>query len=89
MSRFADMLIVGIVWIIAVVIHIIAVELFAPGTPLHGVASGVAMFDGAAKADLWHEILAVWVPLITGAGISAFAFIREYRRQRVTRRRRV
>jgi hypothetical protein len=87
MSRFVDMLVVGVTWIISIVIHIISIELFAPGTPLHELATGVVMFDGGAKADLWHEILAVWVPLIAAAGICAWAFIREYRRQRITRRR--
>jgi hypothetical protein len=89
MSRFADILIVGTTWTLAAVFHIIGIELFAPGTALHGVASSASMFGAAAKADLWHEILAVWVPLIAASGVSAFAFVREYRRQRITRRSRL
>lgn len=85
MSRGFDFLVVGIIWIIAVVIHLTAVELFAPGSPLFSVASsGNATMNGQARAELWHEILALWVPLLAGGGISAWAFVREYRRQRVT-----
>lgn len=85
MSRAFDFVVVGVIWTIAIVIHFIAISLFAPDTPLHTLAStGTATMNGAERADLWHEILAVWVPMFACGGISAWAFIREYRRQAVT-----
>jgi len=84
MSRAFDFTVVGVITIIAVVIHLIAVELFAPGTPLHRVASAGVALEGAARADLWYEILSVWMPLLAFGGILAWATIREYRRQAIT-----
>jgi len=84
MSRAFDFTVVGVITIIAVVIHLIGVELFAPGSPLHAVASSATAMNGAERADLWYEILAVWVPLMAFGGICAWAAIREYRRQAIT-----
>lgn len=71
--------------IIAVLVHLIAVELLAPGGILYGVATdGTAVMNGAARAGLWFQILSVWVPL----GVFAFAwlwvFVRMFRRQVTT-----
>lgn len=90
MSRAFDFTVLGVIYIIAIVIHLMGVELFAPGTPLHTIASdGTGTMNGAARADLWHEILTVWVPLLGMAGISAWVFLREYRRQATTAVQRV
>jgi len=81
-SRSFDFVVVGVIGIIASVIHLMAVELFAPNQPLHQLASdGTSVMNGAARADLWFEILSVWMPLIAFGGILAWAMIREYRRQ--------
>jgi hypothetical protein len=62
-----------------------AVSLFAPDAALHSIAStGTSAMNGAATADLWYEILAVWVPLLAGGGILSWAILREYRRQAFT-----
>jgi len=76
----------GVIATIGVVIHRIAIELFAPGKPLHELASdGTGVLNGAARADLWFEILAVWMPLFAFGGIAgAYILIREYRRQTQT-----
>lgn len=85
MSRAFDFIVVVVIWIIAAVIHMMGVTLFAPGTGLHSIAStGTAAMSGADRADLWYEILAVWVPLAAGIGIAAWAIVREYRRQAFT-----
>lgn len=85
MSRAFDFTVVGVIWVIAVVIHLMSVELFAPGSPLYQLAvDGTETMNGQARADLWYEILAVWVPLGAAGGISAWAFLREYRRQAAT-----
>ncbi len=85
MSRAFDFVVVGVIWIVAIVVHMIGIELFAPGTPLYEIAvDGTAAMNGGERADLWHEILTVWVPLLAMGGISAWAMVREYRRQAVT-----
>jgi hypothetical protein len=82
MSRAFDFVVVIVIWIIAAVIHLMGVSLFAPGAALHSIAStGTSAMNGASRADLWYEIIAVWVPLAAGMGIAAWAMVREYRRQ--------
>lgn len=74
-------MVVGTVTIIAVVIHRIGIELFAPESGLHEIASvGTQAMNGAARADLWFQILSIWVPLGAFTGIIAWSLIREYRR---------
>jgi hypothetical protein len=88
-SRIFDFTIAGVIVIIAAVIHRAAVELFAPESPLHEIASdGTGALNGAQRADLWFEILAIWVPILTIGGIIAWIFLREYRRQVATAVRR-
>ena len=90
MTRAYDFVVTGVIYIIAIIIHLMAVELFHPGGPLYSIASsGTGAMDGASRAQLWYEILSVWVPLLAVGGISAWAFIREYRRQAVTAVQRV
>lgn len=84
MSRAFDFVLVGIIYIIAAVIHLMAIELLAPGTPLYETASTATNLNGAERAQLWYEIVAIWVPLIAMGGITAYAVMREYRRQAVT-----
>jgi len=75
----------GVITIIAAVIHRTAVELFAPESPLHVIASdGTSAMNGAARADLWFQIIGIWVPLLAIGGIFAYGLIREYRRQVTT-----
>ena len=90
MSRAFDFVVVGVIWIIAIVIHLVSIQLFAPGSPLFELAtSGTATMHGTERAENWHQILAVWMPLLACGGISAWAFVREYRRQAATARRAV
>jgi len=85
MSRSFDFVVVGVIWLISSVIHLIAVELFAPGKPLYSVATdGTSVMNGTERATLWFEILAVWVPVLAAIGILAWALLREYRRQVAT-----
>jgi len=85
MGRAFDFTVVGVVWIICVVIHRISVELFAPGTALYRIATtDTAAMNGTENATLWFEWIAVWMPIVVGGGILAWAFVREYRRQVAT-----
>jgi len=85
MSRAFDFTVVTVVFIVAAVVHLMGVELMAPGTPLYVLATdGTEVFNGQARADQWYMIISVWVPLISTFGIFAWAMVREYRRQAVT-----
>lgn len=82
MSRAFDFVTVGVVWIVSIIVHRIAVELFAPEALLHALASdGTEAMNGAARADLWFEILGIWIPIAVAFAILLFALFREYRRQ--------
>jgi hypothetical protein len=81
MSRPYDYTVGGVIIIISAVMHRLGVEIFAPESPLHSIASQGAAMNGASRADLWFEILAIWMPLL-GVGFAfAFMLMREYRRQ--------
>jgi hypothetical protein len=85
MSRAFDFIVVGVIWIIAAVIHLIGVSLFAPDSPLYTVATdGTETMNGAARAAFMSEFFIIWLPLMAGIGIMAWAMIREYRRQAAT-----
>jgi len=82
MSRAYDIVVAAVLVIISNVIHLIAVELFAPNQPLYEVATdGTQNVNGAARAALWFEILSVWVPLSVVFCAFAWMMIREYRRR--------
>jgi len=81
-TRIFDFTLSGVLVILAAVIHRMAVELFAPESPLHRLASdGTQIMSGAARADLWFQMLAIWVPLMVIGFAGLYLLIREYRRQ--------
>lgn len=85
MGRGFDFVVIGVIYLVAFIVHLMAIELLAPGSPLHVVAStGTSAMNGAERADLWYEMLAIWVPLLAIGGITAWGFVREYRRQTIT-----
>jgi hypothetical protein len=82
MGRAYDFTVVGVVWIIDLTVHLISVQLFAPDGTLYQIATdGTENLNGADHANIWFQWLAVYMPLTVGAGILAWAFMREYRRQ--------
>ena len=84
-TRVFRFTVVGVIYIISAVIHRMAVELFAPESPLHDLASsGTAVMNGAARADLWFQILSIWLPLFAMGGISLWALSAEYKTQTIT-----
>lgn len=85
MSRGFDFTVVSVIWVICTVIHYMGVILLQPGSPLHDVATdGTANVGGPAFAEIVWQSVAIWIPMIAGAGILAWAVLREYRRQAVT-----
>jgi hypothetical protein len=84
-TRVFRFTVVGVIYIISAVIHRMAVELFAPESPLHALASdGTAVMNGAARADLWFQILSIWIPLLAMGGVTAWLLVTEYRTQTIT-----
>jgi len=82
MSTAYDLVVGTVLTIIAMVIHRVGTELFAPNKPLHEIASdGTAVLSGASRVDLWYQILTIWVPLLVIGGAWAYVMIRIYRRQ--------
>ena len=85
MSRAFDFTTVGVTWIICVIIHRLAVELFAPDSTLYQIATiDNSNVNAAENVSIWWQWIGVYMPLTVGAGILAWAFIREYRRQVAT-----
>lgn len=87
MTLAYDLVVSGVIICIAAVVHLLSIMLFAPGTELHILASEATMFSGAQRAQLWFEILSVWVP--AGGLVVAFTWpiVRAYRRQARTAQR--
>jgi uncharacterized membrane protein len=82
MTTAYDLVIGTVISIIAMIIHRVGTELFAPDKPLHEIASdGTAVLSGASRVDLWYQTLTIWVPVLAIAGIWAYVFIRIYKRQ--------
>lgn len=85
MSRAFDFTVVGVIISVAVIVHLIGVNLFIPGTPLYDLATdGTEAMNGQQRADMWAQALVIWVPLLSSGGILAWAFVREFRRQATT-----
>lgn len=90
MSRAFDFTVIGVIISVAVVVHLIGVNLFIPGTPLYEIATdGTEAMNGQQRADMWAQALVIWVPLLSSGGIISWGFIREYRRQATTAARSV
>lgn len=84
MTRAFDFVVGGTVSVIAVIIHRVSIELFAPGQPLYDIATSSSNLQATARATLWFEILTVWAPLLVFATIWLWVLIREFRRQIAT-----
>lgn len=82
MGRAYDFVVAGVLTMIAIIIHLVSVELFSPDKPLYGIATdGTQVMNGAARAAFWSEFLIVWMPLAVVATAMTWVFIREFRRQ--------
>jgi len=82
MSTAFDLTVATVISIIAIVIHRVGTELFAPDKPLHEIASdGTAVLSGASRVDLWYQTLTIWVPILVIGGAWAYVFVRIYKRQ--------
>lgn len=90
MTRAFTFVVLTVTYVISYVIHLIATRLFHPDGPLYGVATdGTEIMNGPERAHFMFEVLSVYVPLLAVAGITAWAVVKEYRRQTQTTQRRV
>lgn len=81
-NRAYDIVVAGVLMTVSVIIHLMAVNLFAPDQPLWNVATdGTSVLNGTQKAALWFEILSVWMPLLVFGTAMVYVMVREYRRQ--------
>lgn len=77
-----DLTVASVVTIIAIVIHLIGIELVAPGAPLYEMAAtGTSNLGGADKANFWFQIFVVYIPLIAIGGVWVWTIIKSYKRQ--------
>jgi hypothetical protein len=80
-SRAYDFTVLGILSIICVVVHLMAVELLGPSTELFALATeGTENVNGTENAYLWYQIIAIYAPFGSFVGMIAWAVVREYRR---------
>lgn len=84
MTLAYDIVVSSVLLLMAIIAHLMAVELFAPGTALHAAASTADNLGGAEKADLWYQIFVMWIPLLVAGTAFAWPFVRAYRRQGVS-----
>lgn len=84
MTLAYDLVVSGIIIIISVIVHTMAIELMAPGTALHASATMATNLQGPARADLWYQIFVQWIPVAGLFTSVAWPFVRAYRRQSAT-----
>lgn len=83
MGRIEVFAAIAVIWMSAVVVHLLAAATLGPSSALHMQATSASM-GGADWAMNIYEILTVWVPVTAVAGSAVFGFVYEYRLQRAT-----
>jgi uncharacterized membrane protein len=82
MSTAYDLVVGTVLSIIAMIIHRLGAELFAPDKPLYAIATdGTAVLNGASRVELWYQTLTIWMPILVIGGAWTYVMIRIYRRQ--------
>jgi len=84
MTTAFDFVVGSVISIISILIHRVALTLFAPGQPLYSVAADATALGGPEKAFLWFQIIAIWAPLLAFGSIWLWVAIRLYKRQIAT-----
>jgi len=77
-----DLVVASVVTIVAVVVHLMMVELISPGTILWETATtGTENLNGTQRVSFWFEIMVLWVPLIGIGGVWLWTVVKAYKRQ--------
>lgn len=70
---------IGLIWILAIVIHWFGVVLFAPGTEVYMLGdTGVGTYIDAQWQDNMYKVFAVRVPLLFIALSALWGFAKAY-----------
>lgn len=79
MSRAYRYATIGLIWILAMVIHWFGVTLFAPGTDVYALGEvGVGMYVEAGWRDQMYKVFAQYIPLLFVAASMLWGFAKEY-----------
>jgi len=83
-NRGTAFIIIGVVYTISVIIHLMAATLFEPGGVLYRGAVSAEHFNGEYLAEQWYDVLVIWAPVLSVAGVTMWGIVNEYRRQTQT-----
>lgn len=79
MSRMYRFATIGLIWILAIVIHWFGVTLFAPGTNVYALGNvGVGMYIDANWQDNMYKVFVQFIPLLFVGGSLLWGFAKEY-----------
>lgn len=86
MSRAYRFAAIIVLWIVAATMHLLAVQLFAPGTALYQFAGpAVGTFVGEHWREDFYRHMVRNIPLLIVAFSFIWGFASEYEAQRITR----
>lgn len=79
MTRVYRYATIGLIWILAIIIHWFGVTLFAPGTDMYILgASGVGTFIDSAWRDQMYKVFAQYIPMMFIGLSLLWGFAKEY-----------
>lgn len=79
MARMFRYTTIGLIWILAFVIHWFGTVFFAPGTETYALAGpGVGTFVDEGYRDQMYLVFVQYIPLIFVAGSLLWGFAKEY-----------
>lgn len=83
MGRIEVFAAIGVIWMSAAIIHLLAAATLGPDSMIHVQAASSTM-GGSDWAMNIYEVVTVWVPVTAVGGSALFGFVFEYRYQRAT-----
>ena len=79
MTRMYRYTTIGLIWILAMVIHWFGVTLFAPGTDMYALgAVGVGTYIDTGWRDQMYLVFVQYIPLLFVGGSLVWGFAKEY-----------
>lgn len=79
MSRTGRYATIGLIWILAVIIHWFGVTMFAPGTEVYALADpGVGTFIEEGWREQMYLVFVQYIPLLFVGGSLLWGFAKEY-----------
>lgn len=79
MSRMYRYATIGLIWILALIIHWFGTTMFAPGTTVYALGDpGVGTFIDAGWRDNMYLVFVQYIPLLFVGGSLLWGFAKEY-----------